>query len=92
MTKAGGMRFGKNVPTNKYAKNIIKNYDLHFKKGELNDLNCYLYGMALKDMEKTDQAIDAFIEALNQNPFLWTAWLELCLIICHNFDFSDGVL
>ena len=42
-------------------------------------------------MEKTEQAIDAFIEALNQNPFLWSAWLELCLIICHKDDFSDGL-
>lgn len=85
------MKFGKNMPTNKYAKNIERIYSKHFKKGKLDDLNCYLYGLALKDMEKTEQAISAFIMALNKNPFLWSAWLELCTIICHKYDFTDGV-
>jgi len=57
----------------------------------LNDLNCYLYGLALKGLEKKELAIKAFISALNLNPFLWSAWVELCLIICHDYDFSDGL-
>ena len=47
--------------------------------------------MALKSLEKKELAIQAFIQALNKNPFLWTAWVELCLIICHDYDFSDGL-
>ena len=79
------------MPVNQYAKNIESIYSRYFKKNELNDLNCYLYGMALKALEKKEQAIEAFIQALNLNPFLWTAWVELCLIICHDYDFSDGL-
>ena len=79
------------MPVNIYAKNIQEVYAKPFTKGELNDLNCYLYGLALKAMDKKELAIKAFTQALNQNPFLWSAWVELCLIICHDYDFSDGL-
>lgn len=48
-----------------------------YKTGSLNGINLYLYGLILKERNKKREAIRAFIEALNKQPMLWSAWLEL---------------
>lgn len=41
----------------------------------------YLYGVVLKKLDLTEQAIDVFLEAVRQVPMLWAAWYELALVI-----------
>lgn len=82
--------FSKNTPINLYSKNILETFKPLFARKQLNDLNCYLYGLALKENEQNEEAIRALIQALNINPCLWTAWLEICLIITKN-DITDAL-
>ncbi len=37
----------------------------------------YLYGVILKERNKKEQAREVFVKALNRNPLLWSAWLEI---------------
>lgn len=43
----------------------------------MNGINLYLYGVILKERNKKEQAREVFIKALNKNPLLWSAWLEV---------------
>lgn len=52
-----------------------------YKTGSLNGINLYLYGLILKERSKKREAIRAFIEALNKQPMLWSAWLELSELV-----------
>ena len=74
----GGSKYS---PFNLYANNILEIFKPLYLKKELNDFNCYLFGLALREKGQHEEAIKAFIEAINQNPLLWTAWLEICSII-----------
>jgi anaphase-promoting complex subunit 8 len=47
-------------------------------------VSIYLYGVLLKEKNKKDQAREVFIKALNKNPLLWSAWLELASLITQN--------
>ena len=49
----------------------------HFRADRLNGLNCYLMGVIFKERNKLQEAKEAFIKALLQQPLLWSAWLEL---------------
>jgi anaphase-promoting complex subunit 8 len=37
----------------------------------------YIYGVVLKGMNQKQEAIGAFVEAVNGYPLLWAAWQEL---------------
>ena len=40
------------------------------------------YGIVLKKLDLTDrETVDVFVEAVNAEPLLWSAWLELSLLI-----------
>ena len=52
----------------------------------------YLYGVILKDLKRYNEAKNYFIKCLNEFPFLWSCWLELCSIlkiIDYNNIFSE---
>jgi len=43
---------------------------------------CCRYGIVLKKLDLTDrETVDVFVEAVNAEPLLWSAWLELSLLI-----------
>jgi anaphase-promoting complex subunit 8 len=44
----------------------------------------YLYGVILKDLDQKEEAKEMFIKSLNLFPFLWGAWIDLCLITKQN--------
>lgn len=44
-------------------------------------MNLYLYGLVLREQERSREARKLFIECLNEFPYLWSAWIELCKII-----------
>jgi anaphase-promoting complex subunit 8 len=48
-----------------------------YSKDKLNALNLYVYGVALKQRNKKEQAKKVLVEALNKFPLLWSAWIEL---------------
>ena len=40
------------------------------------------YGIVLKKLDLTDkETVDVFVEAVSAEPLLWSAWLELSLLI-----------
>ncbi|XP_035914825.1 cell division cycle protein 23 homolog [Anopheles stephensi] len=41
----------------------------------------YLYGVILKKLDLTDIAVRVFVEAINAEPTLWSAWLELAPLV-----------
>jgi anaphase-promoting complex subunit 8 len=47
---------------------------------ELSPFMLYLYGVILKELNMGKQAKTMLIKSLNGFPFLWSAWVELCLI------------
>ncbi|CDW85316.1 anaphase-promoting complex subunit 8-like [Stylonychia lemnae] len=48
-----------------------------YQKDLLNGINLYLYGVILREKNKKDEAKQVLIQALNKQPLLWSAWLEL---------------
>ena len=57
-----------------------------YNRSELSDLNLYIYALSLKEQDKIAPAIEAFMKTLDQNPFLWSAWVEVCSLICTKDD------
>ena len=55
----------------------------------LNGINLYLYGVVLKERNKKEEAKQAFMQALNKQPLLWSAWLELGGLV--SFSESKGL-
>jgi hypothetical protein len=41
----------------------------------------YLFGVILKDLNEKEEARKYFINSLNKFPYLWSAWVDLCLIL-----------
>ncbi|XP_053675821.1 cell division cycle protein 23 homolog [Anopheles nili] len=41
----------------------------------------YLYGVILKKLDLTEMAVRVFVEAINAEPTLWSAWLELAPLV-----------
>lgn len=48
---------------------------------DLSCLNKYLLAMIKKILNKKEEAIVLFIEALKEIPLFWTAWIELLALI-----------
>lgn len=46
----------------------------------------YTLGLIYLDTQKTNQALDIFVEILNINPFFWSAWLDLCRLLVDKTD------
>ena len=44
----------------------------------------YLFGVILKDLNEREEAKKFFINSLNKFPYLWSAWVELCLLLEQN--------
>jgi anaphase-promoting complex subunit 8 len=74
----------RNCSTNNAAWNLESILEPLYNAGLLNDLNCYLLGIAKRELEKYTEAVDIFTVALNKNPCLWSAWVELCKIVSSN--------
>jgi len=52
-----------------------------YKDDNLNCLNLYLYGVILKLRNKEEKAKEVLIRAINKFPLLWSAWLELNMML-----------
>jgi len=50
-------------------------------QNKLNAINLYLLAVLLKQKNCKDEAREVLIEALNQMPLLWSAWLELAPLV-----------
>lgn len=50
-------------------------------RSQLNAINLYLLGVLLKKKNCKEEAREVLIEALNQMPLLWSAWLELASLV-----------
>ena len=53
----------------------------YYEKDQLNAINLYMYGSVLKKRNKEQKAKQVLIECLNKYPLLWSAWLELNLML-----------
>ena len=49
----------------------------YHRRGELNALNLYLYGVILKHRNNDKDSKTVLCEAINKYPLLWSAWLQL---------------
>lgn len=52
-----------------------------YENQELNAINLYMYGTVLKKRNKQQKAKQVLIEAINKYPLLWSAWLELNIML-----------
>jgi anaphase-promoting complex subunit 8 len=50
--------------------------------------NLYLYGIVLKELQRTKEARAIFVKVLEIFPCFWSCWLELCKIS----QDEDGVM
>uniref|UniRef100_A0A182X797 Cyclosome subunit 8 n=1 Tax=Anopheles quadriannulatus TaxID=34691 RepID=A0A182X797_ANOQN len=50
-------------------------------KDSLDGYCLYLYGVILKKLDLNDIAVRVFVEAINAEPTLWSAWLELAPLV-----------
>ena len=55
-------------------------------KDSLSAPNLYLFAVILKSKGNTEEAREMLTAALNKMPLLWSAWLELALIMKHDSD------
>ena len=55
-------------------------------KDSLSAPNLYLFGVILKQRGNVEEAREMLTAALNKMPLLWSAWLELALIMKHDSD------
>ena len=53
----------------------------YYEKDELNAINLYMYGTILKKRNKQQKAKQVLVECINKYPLLWSAWLELNLML-----------
>ena len=61
--------------------NSMKKSDFDFQN---NPFCLYLYGTILKELDQKEEAKEIFINCLNIFPFLWGAWIDLCMISKQN--------
>jgi hypothetical protein len=66
---------------NKELATIEAEMEEHYRADRLNGINCYLMGVIFKERNKQAEAKEAFIKALLQQPLLWSAWLELGVML-----------
>lgn len=73
--------FSSDPMKNNHLKNLcsIIQTDYHDKK--LDGYCLYIYGVILKKLGLTGQALDILLEAVNLAPTNWSAWQELALVI-----------
>ena len=68
-------------PLHAEIHNLERDLKQLYSNKELNGINLYLYGLVLREQERSKDARKIFIECLNEFPYLWSAWIELCKII-----------
>jgi len=54
------------------------------RKNKNNDLDAYalyLYGVVLRKLDLREEALDAFVASIQQEPLCWASWLELTYLI-----------
>ncbi|XP_058798660.1 cell division cycle protein 23 homolog isoform X2 [Phymastichus coffea] len=49
--------------------------------GDLDGFGLYLFGVILKKLQSTKEAINIFIESIHKQPIHWGTWLELASLI-----------
>lgn len=86
-----GIKVTESSILNAQAKNILGNLERLFQAGSLDDLNTYLLGLVYVELGRPEQAIKAFVRALNLNPCLWGAWQELSRLIIQDEIKTDPV-
>ncbi|ELT99459.1 hypothetical protein CAPTEDRAFT_196146 [Capitella teleta] len=70
-----------NSADSSYLKVIRQELYKKYKVNELDGYALYLYGIVLRKLELLRDAVDVFVEALCKEPMLWSAWLELALLV-----------
>ena len=79
-------KYSSSIEINKLQKELSQ------KEENFSPFMNYLYGVILKDLKRYNEAKNYFIKCLNEFPFLWSCWLELCSIlkiIDYNNIFSE---
>ena len=79
-------RWGNSEGTNKppqhsEIQNLQRDLGKLYSQNALRGINLYLYGLVLREQERTKEAREVLIQCLNEFPYLWSAWIELCKII-----------
>lgn len=66
---------------NDALKDLCTELKVEHTENKLDGYCLYLYGVILKKLDLISVALDIFIEAVKQEPILWSAWYELGKII-----------
>lgn len=70
--------------TNKELIQIEQEMERVYNSSNLNSLNLYMYGVILKSRKKDEKAKEVLVKALNKYPLLWSAWMELNMMLTKN--------
>lgn len=76
-----GIKVNDSSIVNQQAKNLARQLERLYQQDMLDDLNTYLYGLAMIDLLRYEDAAHAFIRSLNANPCNWAAWQELARLL-----------
>lgn len=76
-----GENASRSLVVNKALTQIEKKLEAYYEQGKLDALNLYIYGVTLKQRNKIKKAKEVLVAALNKFPLLWSAWLELNLLL-----------
>ncbi|KFB47820.1 hypothetical protein ZHAS_00015776 [Anopheles sinensis] len=80
------------VSTKKHAKDfaeLVSTLRTERSLGKLDGYCLYLYGVILKKLDLTILAVQVFVEAINAEPTLWSAWVELAPLVTHKAMLLD---
>ncbi|XP_035792657.1 cell division cycle protein 23 homolog [Anopheles albimanus] len=72
------------VSTTKHVKDfadLLTTLRTEHSQKQLDGYCLYLYGVILKKLDLNDMAIQVFVEAVNAEPTLWSAWIELAPLV-----------
>lgn len=60
--------------------------------GNLDGFGLYLFGVTLKKLQLTSEAIDVLVESIHEQPMHWGTWLELAALITDREKLESLVL
>ena len=76
-----GIKVSDSSVCNQQSKNLVRGLERLYNEDRLDDMNTYMYGLVLVDIQRYEDASKAFIKCLNLNPLHWSAWQELARLI-----------
>lgn len=84
------------VPPDPLRNNSLKMLSNEMKKernkGNLDGYCLYLYGVILKKLQLTKEAINVLVESIHKQPLHWGSWLELAALIMDREKLDSLVL